>query len=248
MNKQAVVLSGGGVKGIGHLAFLETMESRIGKPDMISGSSAGALTGVLYAAGCSKETIIDFYHHSPLARLTYLSRTKPGFYDSKKFINIFKDLIPDKFEDLNIPVTIAATNLEWGDVKYFSEGDLYRPLIASCAVPMIFSPISIDGYWYVDGGASDNFPIKPVQSQYQNIYGSYVSHPMIKTREQLNSTLKVVGHSNAILIHHCNKHKMELFDAVAQFPLSEYTLFESKSINAIYNKCQEFMKTFDFNK
>lgn len=246
MVKTAAVLSGGGVKGVGHLAFLEAMKSQFGGPDIISGSSAGAITGALYAAGCSREIIIDFYQHNPLARLNYLSRTKPGFFDSKKFISLFKELIPETFEELNIPLIITATNLLTGETEYFSKGDLLRPLVASCAVPMIFSPVNINHIWYVDGGATDNFPIQPFLGSDYEIYGSYVSNPMIKTKEELNSTIKVASHSNAILIHQCNKHKFELFKKLVDFPLNEFTLFDTKSVQLIYGKCRDVMNKIEF--
>lgn len=245
MNKKkiAAVLSGGGVKGVGHLAFLEELERQVGRPDVISCSSAGALVGTLYAAGRSTDEVLLFFKESPLAKLNFISARKPGFFDSKKYISLIRDLIPPTFEELEIPIVIAASNLETGETRYFDKGELYKPLIASCAVPLVFSPVNIDGEMYIDGGATDNFPVYPLMKQDCRIFGSYVAAPNKLGRKDLNTSLKVMQRANSILLYKCNNYKFELTEKTVSFPLGQFGLFDTKKVDEIYNYCVEHLNT-----
>lgn len=239
----AVILSGGGVKGVGHLALLEELECQVGRPDIISCSSAGSLIGAMYAAGRTSAEIRGFFKESPLTKLNYISRRKPGFFDSKKYITLIKEFIPATFEELDIPIVIVASNLETGEAEYFDKGDLYKPLIASCAVPFIFSPVNIDGACYIDGGATDNFPISPVLNKGYRLIGSYVSAPNVMTRKELNTSLKVVQRANSILLYRCNNYKFELTEQTVSFPLGQFGLFETKKTEDIYQYCKDYLKS-----
>ena len=64
------------------------------------------------------------------------------------------------FDNFPIPLRIVATNLNTGETKAFSKGDVAKALIASMAIPSIFEPMKIDGEIYVDGLVSRNLPVE----------------------------------------------------------------------------------------
>lgn len=234
-----LVLSGGGVKGVAHLALLEYLEE-MGIPiNAISGSSAGALVGALYCSGLSTKEILAFFKTTPIFRYTWLNPRKAGIFDSEKYAVILDDKIKYKFEDLHIPLTICATNIEQNQPVYFNKGDIVKPLLASCAIPAVFSPVAINGELYSDGGIMDNFPVYPFLEQSPPIVGSYVCPPSLKPQIELNSILKVSSHSNSLLLFSANAHKFTTTTVV--FPLGNYTSFDTKNIDKIYEEAKEYI-------
>ena len=101
---------------------------------------------------------------SKSSRLDYFSFAMPkdGLLHISGVVKILKELLTAKtFEELKIPLFVAATDLNNGKIVYFSKGDLMKPVIASSSIPVLFKPLVIDRISYVDGGVMDNFPIDP---------------------------------------------------------------------------------------
>lgn len=231
-----LVLSGGGVKGVAHIALLELLEERGIPIRAISGSSAGALVGALYCSGKRPQEILTFFKSTPIFRYTWLNPTKAGIFDSEKYALVISDFVEKTFEELQIPLTIAATNIEKNEVSYFQGGDLILPLLASCAVPAVFSPVLIGGELYSDGGVMDNFPILPFTKETFPIIGSDVCQPRIKSPKELNSILKVTNHANMLLLYSANSYKYQQTYSTVVYPLGEFNIFDSSKIDQIYNK------------
>ena len=243
-----LVLSGGGVKGVAHIALIEFLESNGINIQAISGSSAGALIGALYASGMKPKEMLSFFKSTPLFRYTWLNPIKAGIFDSDRYEQILKRFIKERFEDLRIPLTIAATNLEKGQCSYFQRGGLLRPLLASCAVPAIFTPVNIEGELYSDGGVMDNFPIFPFVNSPISIIGSYVCRPSIQKTKDLNTILKVSNHANSLLLYAANNYKFEQTLHTFVFPLGEFGTFDTKQIDLIYSKAKDFLNSSTFER
>ncbi len=191
--KIGLVLSGGGIRGIAHIGLIKVLEDHNIKPDIVSGASAGALVGALYAKGYSTETIIDFFHNTPLFRISFFAKNKPGLLDMEKYQTYFKEYFPeDSFESLEKQLYITATNLEDGRLDFFSSGELINPLLASAALPPVFAPVLINDKLYVDGGIMNNFPVEPLENNCDFIISSFVNPIEKVDKEDLNSTRKVL--------------------------------------------------------
>lgn len=78
-----VVLSGGGEKGVAHIAFLKKLELLGIRIHSISASSAGTLVGGMYASGLSTQEILNFFLETPLFRYSWLNTSRPGFLKQK---------------------------------------------------------------------------------------------------------------------------------------------------------------------
>lgn len=158
--KVGVALSGGGAKGIVHLGVLKALEDREIHIDMLSGVSAGAIVGALYADGNDPEIICKFLKKSNLYKMvSFSSPFKGGFSnmnDYSKFLR--KMLTAETFEELKIPLWVNATDLNEGRNVYFHNGELLDHVIASASVPLFFRPKILDGKAYVDGGFFCNLP------------------------------------------------------------------------------------------
>ena len=84
-----LVLSGGGIKGMAHIGLLKALTQRGIYPDQISGVSAGALVGGLYADGASIEDMLLFFKETPLLKYNFVSVNKPRLFDTDKYLHFF---------------------------------------------------------------------------------------------------------------------------------------------------------------
>ncbi len=174
--KVGLVLSGGGARGFAHLGVIQALHEEGIFPDVVSGTSAGALAGVLYADGFSPEEILKLMNSG--SRLDFMRPAMPreGLLQINGIIKILKsNLKATTFEKLKIPLFVAATDLNNGKSVYFSKGDLIDPVIASASIPVLFQPVKINNISYVDGGVLDNLPVYPVQTKCKILIGSFVN-------------------------------------------------------------------------
>jgi NTE family protein len=93
--KIGLALSGGGIKGIAHISTLKAINEQGIKIDQISGTSAGAIVGALYAAGHSWEDILEFFTQTSVFDISKFAYGKPGFIDTIKFEKDLRHYLPD---------------------------------------------------------------------------------------------------------------------------------------------------------
>jgi len=171
-----LVLSGGGARGVAHLGILKALEELNIKPHAISGTSAGAIFGALYASGLSPEETLKIAKDAEFFNFSDLLFLKQGFFAMKSLEKIYKQYFPnDDFNDLKIPLHIAATDILKGETHYFNSGVLSKAIMASSAIPIIFEPVHFQESVFVDGGVLNNFPIEPLLDKYDVIIGSHVN-------------------------------------------------------------------------
>lgn len=171
-----IALSGGGAKGFAHLGVFKLLEECVLKPDIISGTSAGALAGVLYADGYTSDEIKEIFKGKEFSEFARIQMPKTGLFDMcrmKSFLE--KHLRTKNIEDLEIPMVIVATDLDHGISREFRHGSITEAVMASCCVPIIFSPVEIDGVHYVDGGLFRNFPVSNIREECRKVIGVNVS-------------------------------------------------------------------------
>ena len=127
-------------------------------PSAISGTSAGALVGALVADGRTPAEAFALVMEE-LKRPRFSRRPTAASKRIEAFLR--KNLQHQRFEELPIPFHVSATNLEKGGQHIFSSGELLPALMASCAIPVVFPPVKVDGAYFVDGGVSNNLPVEP---------------------------------------------------------------------------------------
>ncbi len=158
----ALVLGGGGAKGLALLGAIQELEAAGIRPDLIVGCSAGAMAGALYADGQELKGVEKNFLALKRADLLDFSYFRPlfGIVEGKSIQNVMrKSLKAQTFEELQIPLIVVATDLYSGDVVEISHGDIAKGIGASCAFPGIFKPIQLYGRYLVDGGASCPVPV-----------------------------------------------------------------------------------------
>jgi NTE family protein len=172
----ALVLSGGGARCCAHIGVLKALDELEVKINAISAVSAGALIAAFYCAGFSTADMLEIAHEIDLFRLRNFRLGRKGFFSATPISNIIESHLKVKtFEDLHLPLIVAATDFINVRTDYFQSGDLLHALLASSSIPAIFEPEFIDGKMYVDGGLLNNLPVEPVTGKYDVIIGSHVN-------------------------------------------------------------------------
>ncbi len=177
--KLGLALSGGGAKGFAHIGVFKLLEECSLMPDVIVGTSAGALMGVLFADGYSADELKVLFTGREFSEFAQLQLPKSGLFDSTRFSDFLRSHLRAKtFEELKIPMKVVATDLDHGESHVFSSGPLVEAVTASCSIPIIFSPVVIGGVHYVDGGLFQNFPVSVIRDMCEKVIGVNVS-PLI---------------------------------------------------------------------
>ncbi len=164
--KIALVLGGGGVKGISHIGVLRRLEQHGFQICAISGTSIGALVGVLYALGYSVDEIEHMFTDFKLTKLYGQMREhEPSFLGLAGLTRRLNELIGDRtFADLKLPLAMTAVWVEYGRVVTLREGRLVDSLLASMALPGVFPMKTIHRMGLVDGGMLNAVPVAAARS------------------------------------------------------------------------------------
>lgn len=211
--KIGLVLSGGGVKGIAHIGLIKALNEHDIHPQYISGVSAGALVGALYANNYAPEDMLSFFKETPLFKYNFVTIYKPGLFDTAKYVTALENFFPEnRFETLHKPLYVTATNLQKGKPVYFQTGELILPLLASAALPPVFSPVEIKDELYSDGGVMNNFPLEPLQDQADYIIGSYTSSMGEVEKKDLSNSLQISQRANLLMLHASAINKLHIPD------------------------------------
>jgi len=183
----AIALSGGAVRASAHIGVLKALEEFGIKPNVLSGSSAGSIIAVFYAAGYTPQEMEDLLLKTKFFDYISFRFPKVAFFSLEKMDIFFEKYLGIKdLNKLKKKTYISVVNLQEGAVEYVDEGDLSLYVRASCSLPILFEPTYIGGVPYIDGGIMDNLPIDPFLN-YKNIYiiGSEVN-PIVKRIRKIN--------------------------------------------------------------
>lgn len=169
-------LSGGFIKGFAQLGVIQALLEHDIKPDILSGVSAGALAGVFYADGNEPYKVLDYFSGHKFQDLTKLVIPKKGLFELSEFTDFLRtNLKAKKLEDLQIPLIITATDLDHGRMVLFRQGSIAERVAASCCMPVLFSPVNIEGIHYVDGGLMMNLPVSSIRDLCEKVIAINVS-------------------------------------------------------------------------
>lgn len=231
-----LVLSGGGVRGMAHIGVIRAMKEHGISANLVSGSSVGALVAALYANGNTIADMLSFFKETPLFRYNFLTISKPGLVNTDRYVNIFKGYFPENdFAALKRKLYVVATNLQKGEEQFFSEGELIRPLLASAALPPVFSPVKIGDYLYGDGGIMNNFPMEPLLGKADFTIGSNVSVVKQLEAKHISSSLQLAGRTTSLMIYAINRDKIRQCDIrVEPIELDQIGVLDKASIEKAY--------------
>jgi NTE family protein len=167
----AFVLGGGGMLGAAEVGMLRALEEAGVVPEVVLGTSVGALNGVMVAAqptGSSDRLeqlwndieARDPFGGSLFERLATIARSGTHIHDNTRLSRLMHDALPyRRFEQLEVPFQCVAASIERAAARWFHEGPLIPAVLASSAIPALLPPVLIDGEHYLDGGLVHSIPV-----------------------------------------------------------------------------------------
>lgn len=164
MPRIGLALGGGFARGLAHVGILKVLEEEQIPVDIIAGTSVGSVIAAAYASGMSPKELEEI---AALVRFKDFSRwtfSRFGLFSNDKMSVFLKKMLRVKtFEELRIPLAIAATDIITGDAVVFTTGGLVDPVRASCAYPGMFQPVQIGERVLVDGLLAHAVPAMPLR-------------------------------------------------------------------------------------
>lgn len=155
-----LALGGGSVFGYAHVGVLEVLDASGLRPDLLAGTSAGAIAASLYAFGIPLDTVRERFGAMTWRQITGVAPGRLGLFENAPLGDLMDELLgPVRIEDAPIPLAITATDIESGTRVVLREGPVADAVRASACTPGLYTPVEIDGRRLVDGGLLDNVPV-----------------------------------------------------------------------------------------
>lgn len=177
----ALALGGGAAKAFAHIPFLQTLDDMGLRPRQIAGTSMGSIIGALYCGGMTGTEIrsyaVETFSRSPalLRRLllkdghtwtSLLNLFRPAVIEPEVLLGkLLPEDFPKSFADLEIPLKVVATDFYGQSEKVMTEGPLLPAISASSALPVLLTPVRIDGRVLIDGGFVNPTPFDVLDRQ-----------------------------------------------------------------------------------
>jgi NTE family protein len=168
----AVVLGGGGLLGAVQVGMVRALEEAGVRPDLVVGTSVGAMNGAALAAAPAGEAAdrLERLWYSPqtrevfragtVRRLRQLARSGTALHSSEPLRRALAAQLGNRcIEDLPVPFQCCAASIEDAAEHWFDRGPLLTAVLASAAVPGLLPPVAVDGRHYLDGGLVNSIPL-----------------------------------------------------------------------------------------
>ncbi len=171
-----VVTSFGLARTPAQVGMLEVLTERAVTPDAVVGSSLGAVNAAGLAAGCHPAQLREFWQWLLAEVMASPVRTLAkglSARQSRKQVEMVRErvagMLPERFDQLAIPLRLVATDLETGDAVLLDSGDLVQAVMASCALPGLLPPVDVDGAHLIDGGLVAGMPLWAVPDETRTV-------------------------------------------------------------------------------
>jgi len=202
-NSVSIVLGGGGARGLAHIGVLKVLKEHSIPISSIFGCSMGGLVASLFAIGTDITQIENIARKytgvREMIKLVDITPHRRGIIISQRLRGFFSQFIDEKIqiEDAQIPLYMNAVDLMSGEEVVLSQGNLLDALIATTAVPGLFSPVSTRESLLADGGVINNLPVSTMRKYTHSpivavdVHHSF-PHPLSSTHNEMISTNFVI--------------------------------------------------------
>lgn len=160
--KIGFALGGGAARGWAHFGIIHALAEQGIKPDIVCGTSIGALVGASYVTGCMslfEQWVSSLRKRDVAAMLDFT--VGGGLIEGERLMTFLRNQIAmdAKIENLDIPYAAVATELATGNEVWFQRGDLLDAVRASISLPGLFTPVYLHGKWLADGALVNPVPV-----------------------------------------------------------------------------------------
>ncbi|MEI2715333.1 MAG: patatin-like phospholipase family protein [Nocardioides sp.] len=169
----AFVLGGGGVLGAVEVGMLRALLEKGHKPDLVLGTSVGALNGAMVAKFPDPEVIErlvalwhaagetrEVYGDKPIKSVRRAVATRTHLYSAKPLTARLREELGDvTFEELPVRFQVCAASIERAAEHWFDSGPVVEAVVASAAVPGLLPPAKVGDEHFLDGGIVNSIPV-----------------------------------------------------------------------------------------
>ncbi len=241
--KIGLVLSGGGARGIAHLGIIKALQEMGLGFDQIAGTSAGAITGALIAQGYTPDESLKIIESSAFVRHLRPAWNRMGLLRLDMVVDLYRKYIPhDSFEGLQTPLHIVAVDLNAGEQVVFEQGELIRPVLASCCLPGIFEPMLINKRQFVDGGVLNNLPVDVIENKVDFVIGSHCN--VLGPRKPIRSMRGVIERSLVLAVQSKTRDRFAKCNVLIEPPqLSQYTTTDISKARELFRVGYQYTRS-----
>ncbi|MBX7042933.1 MAG: patatin-like phospholipase family protein [Ignavibacteria bacterium] len=270
----ALVLSGGGARGLSQIGVMRQLEIAGIKPDLIVGTSMGSIIGGLYSSGYSLKELKTIFRKFDWTRALSLSNKylrTTLFPDQKRIqdrslVTIPLDgitpvIIPAalsnglflsekinslvlnsryhagrKFDELKFPFAAVATDLNSGKREVLTEGDLSQAIKASLTFPLLYSPISLNGKYLVDGGLTANIPAEVARTLGADYIIAVNTTSPLRKAEELDDPIATADQILSITMSQLNELQLKEANTVITPELGDHSLTDFSDFENLFER------------
>jgi predicted acylesterase/phospholipase RssA len=190
--KVGLALGAGAARGLVHIGILKVLHKNKIYPDLIAGTSMGAVMGSLYAVGHTPLEIARIAKGADLKNIIDFTIPKSGILQGRLIEKYLRDNLSSKtFKELDIPLRVVSYNFTKKEKAVFSEGDVARAVRASISIPGIFNPTQIGECNYIDGVLADPTPFDVVRDMGADV----IIAVDLYTKQRVGRSVKVQKHT-----------------------------------------------------
>jgi len=231
--KITLSLSGGGLRGAAHVGAIKFLEEQGVEVTAVSGSSAGAIVGLFLAAGLKSDDMLEFLKSLEKKELFAWASGAIGIFKMERLENKLRDALNIKeYSELNIPLHTCVTDIDTGESSYIDSGDVIAYTVASSTITPLFQAKKIGDHSYIDGGFSDNLPVKPLKDYYEKSLAININ-PLVG--EELSTFKSLAIRSILIMIRSNSMSAKKLADAYFEIKgVAKMHLFDFDEIDMAY--------------
>jgi NTE family protein len=212
--KIGLALGGGAARGFAHIGVIKALEAQGIVPDIVVGTSVGAVVGALYASGLSGFQLQQAALDMDEGQIGDWSLPDRGVFKGEALQNFVNRSVANRpLEKLPRTFAVVATDLKSGESVLFRTGNTGMAVRASSAVPGVFQPVSINGHEYVDGGLVSPIPVRAARSLGANFVIA-VDISVNPRDARTSSTLDVLLQTFAIMGRSSGRYEMAEADIV----------------------------------
>ncbi|MCE9499780.1 MAG: patatin-like phospholipase family protein [Leptospira sp.] len=261
---RGLALGGGGARALAHIGLIKVLERSGIKIDFISGASMGAVIGALYSRGETPESMEKFFIKNFTGIDSVFDPTLPvyAFYKGKKMERMLRAVFENELiENLPIPFSTSAVDLQDGEEYIFDKGFVWEALRSAISLPAVFPPFVLQEHMLIDGGMLNNVPVSLVKKKGADIVLGVNVSPLqdlelfqlledrgITKKSFLKNVVENVKHPPIMKImaralhlegREITKLKRDTMDLFLNFHVEEFGLFDFEKCKSIVSRGEE---------
>ncbi|MDR1522678.1 MAG: patatin-like phospholipase family protein [Endomicrobium sp.] len=241
--KVALVLGGGGARGIAHIGVLRAISKECIPVDLVVGTSVGSLVGAFYCAQVPIEKVCNLAEQFTIgtfSNINYISMFDMLFMDNlfsnQKLEKYMNDIIGNiGFEELKIPLICVATDLNTGEKILLREGSVAFAARASSTIPGIFKPVEYKQRYLIDGGLTENIPVSVAKIFNCDVIIA-VSVAADITKNNISTPIEILMQAIYIQGRMFDEYNLDLADIVIRPEVGYLSVLDFKNASCCINK------------